>query len=352
MKKDSTSIGVKELAKLANVSIGTIDRVLHDRPGVALKTKERVLAVLATHNYQPNLIARSLANRNTKRVVVIIPKESLESAYWKFPLQGVEHAAVEIRPYNFLVDVQLFDQNDRQSFIDLTNEVLRSDFDGLVVAPMFHLESQPLFQHCDQNGIPYVFLNSDIPDVNSTAYFGPDLFQSGCMAGQLMRYLLRADDEILLVHISKEMETQHHLLRKEEGLLHYMDTHRMHQKLHKVMIRETDYHTIETEMEKVLSHGAIRLVFVTNSRVASVARFMEERKLNDLCLIGFDYLPDNIVYLEKGIVDFLVCHKPIAQGYKSVMSLFRLLESKIIPEKVNHMPIDIISKENYRYYEN
>lgn len=352
MKKDSTSIGVKELAKLANVSIGTIDRVLHDRPGVALKTKERVLAVLATHNYQPNLIARSLANRKTTRVVAIIPKESLESAYWKFPLQGIEQAALEIQPYNFLVDVQFFDQNDRQSFIDLTNELLRSDFDAVVVAPMFHAESQLLFEHCDKNEIPYVFLNSDIPDVKSVAYFGPDLFQSGCMAGQLMRYLLGTYDEILLVHISKEMETQHHLLRKEEGLLHYMDMYGMGQKLHKLMIRDTDYQTIEAEMEKVLSNQAIRLVFVTNSRVASVARYIEERRLNDLCLIGFDYLPDNITYLEKGVVDFLVCHKPIAQGYKSIMSLFRLLESKIVPEKINYMPIDIISKENYRYYEN
>ncbi|SUJ30578.1 Maltose operon transcriptional repressor [Sphingobacterium spiritivorum] len=352
MKKDNSLVGIKELAKLANVSIGTIDRVLHGRPGVAAKTKERVLAVLQEHDYQPNMIARALASRKARRIVVLIPSASPESAYWKAPLEGIRTAGSEILRYSFTLDVLLFDQNDRHSFIPLATQLLEEDFDALVLAPMFHQEAQPLLQHCDENKIPYVFINSDIPGSDSAAYFGPDLFQSGCMSAQLINYISNPADEILLVHISREMEMQHHLLRKEEGLLQYMQDNGMKQKLHKLIIRDTAYSAIEQALTEQLKDTTIKVLFVTNSRVASVARFIEEQQIAGICLIGFDYLPDNIAYLEKGIIDFLLCHKPIAQGYKSVMSLFQLLEAQQEPQKINYMPIDIISKENYRYYEN
>jgi len=352
MKEEQPLVGVKELARLAGVSIGTIDRVLHDRPGVAAKTKAKVLAVLAEHDYKPNMIARALSSRKTKQIVVLIPKDSPESAYWQSPLQGVEKASAEIQPYSFQIDLRLFDQNDRLSFIEQVEALMEQEFDGLVLAPMFRVESHPLFTYCDAHAIPYVFLNSDIPNVNNKAYFGPDLFQSGCMAAQLIKYLVQPSDEILLVHISKEMEMQHHLLRKEEGVLQYMESKGMRQQLHKLLIRDTDYATIESSLQTALSNTAIRLILVTNSRVSSVARFLEAHNHSDIRLLGFDYLPDNIAYLEKEVIDFLFCHKPIAQGYQAVMSLFHLLENNHIPEKINYMPIDVISKENYPYYEN
>jgi len=172
------------------------------------------------------------------------------------------------------------------------------------------------------------------------------------MLAQLTKYIVAADDEILLVHISKEMEPQHHLIRKEEGVLHFMKTNQMKNKVIKLEVRDTDYPTIEASLQKVLNSSGIRMILVTNSRVSSVARFLEVNKMNDISLLGFDYLPNNIEYLEKGIIDFLICHKPISQGYLSVMSLFHLIEHNKLSTKINYMPIDIISKENYQYYEN
>jgi LacI family transcriptional regulator len=70
------SLGVKDIAKLANVSIGTVDRVLHNREGVSLKTKEKILAIIKQYNYEPNIIAQSLTKKNIKYFKAIIPKSS------------------------------------------------------------------------------------------------------------------------------------------------------------------------------------------------------------------------------------------------------------------------------------
>ena len=54
-------ITIKEIAEIANVSVGTVDRVIHNRDGVSKKTRDRVQKILTTQNFKINNIARSLA---------------------------------------------------------------------------------------------------------------------------------------------------------------------------------------------------------------------------------------------------------------------------------------------------
>lgn len=49
-----------ELARLAGVSQGTVDRALHGRPGIAEATRERILALAAAHGYRANPVAREM----------------------------------------------------------------------------------------------------------------------------------------------------------------------------------------------------------------------------------------------------------------------------------------------------
>ena len=50
----------KEIAALAGVSRGTVDRALKDRPGVSPETKARVLAIAKKYNYRPNILGTAL----------------------------------------------------------------------------------------------------------------------------------------------------------------------------------------------------------------------------------------------------------------------------------------------------
>ena len=61
MKTENTKVRIKDIAVLAGVSEGTVDRVLHNRGEVSKKSKEAVEKVLKEINYSPNLLARSLA---------------------------------------------------------------------------------------------------------------------------------------------------------------------------------------------------------------------------------------------------------------------------------------------------
>lgn len=69
-------VGVREIARLAGVSIGTVDRALHGRKEVSEKTRKRILALAEKHGYQPNPTAQALAaGRARIRIGVVIPRE-------------------------------------------------------------------------------------------------------------------------------------------------------------------------------------------------------------------------------------------------------------------------------------
>ena len=65
------TIGVKEIAKLANVSLATVDRVLHNRGRVSDDALKKVTAVMNQIDYKPNLIARTLGSNKNYRIVAL-----------------------------------------------------------------------------------------------------------------------------------------------------------------------------------------------------------------------------------------------------------------------------------------
>lgn len=352
MKETKELVGVKEIARRAKVSIGTVDRVLHNRTGVSKKTKDKILAIIEELEYQPNILARRLASKKLLNIAVLIPSVSQETNYWKAPLDGILEAGVEVKPYGIAVEQYFFDQNDKASFVKQADKILADGVDAVLLAPMFMKESEKFADECKKLMIPYIFINSDIPGHDSLCYIGPDLFHSGSLGAHLMHYLVAEGDEILIVNISREIDNLHHLLRKEEGFKDYFKKNGLNNQIAKQDIRSTDYQSVKEELAKVLQNHSIKAVFVTNSRVSSVARYLKEAKRNDIKLIGYDFLEDNINYLKNGDIEFLISQKPKEQGYKGIMALYNHLVHNAQFDKAYYMPIDIITKENYLFYNN
>ncbi|OGV49910.1 MAG: hypothetical protein A2X49_11865 [Lentisphaerae bacterium GWF2_52_8] len=62
-----------ELARLCGVSQGSVDRALHNRPGISDATKEKILAAAAKHGYQPNPAAREILTGKNNTVGALVP---------------------------------------------------------------------------------------------------------------------------------------------------------------------------------------------------------------------------------------------------------------------------------------
>jgi len=351
-KKSKELTGVKEIARRAKVSIGTVDRVIHNRTGVSLKTKEKVNQIIKEINYQPNILGRILASKKKYRFASLIPRVSAETSFWDAPLKGVERAAAEIKQYGIEVKKYFYDQNDKNSFVLQTQKILKEQLDGLLIAPSFIEESISFTNRCRKQKIPYVFIDSDIPDQPSLSYIGPDLYHSGYLAANLGSYLVGKNEKILIVNISAEIDNHHHLLRKEEGFRGYFRSHELPVVIEKIDIRKTGYNAIKKELDKMLSVlKDVRLIFVTNSKVSRVAHYLKDSK-KDIKLIGYDFVQENIDYLNDEVIDFLICQKPGEQAYQGIMTLYKHVVLKQQVEVNQYMPINIIMKTNHAFYSN
>lgn len=69
-------------------------------------------------------------------------------------------------------------------------------------------------------------------------------------------------------------------------------------------------------------------------------------------LVGYDLIKRNTQLLSEGVITALVAQRPEKQGYDGIKSLCNHLLFKQSLAKVNLMPIDILLKENLKYYLN
>lgn len=353
MGKSDEVAGVKEIASRAKVSLATVDRVLHNRTGVSKSTRARINAIIKELNYQPNILARSLASKKMYKIAVLIPEVSEETAYWKAPIDGIKRAQSEVRVYGINIEEFFFDQNDKSSFSKQAKLILESDVDGIIMAPSFIEESIKFTAACNKRKIPFVFINSDLPTKGSLCYIGPHLYKSGYLAAHLANFSIDPKGKILIVNISKEIEDHHHLLQKEEGFRSYFADKNHNREILKIDISQTTYAAVEKRLAEIFeSNRGIKVIFVTNSRVASVSKFLEKYRVKGIIVIGYDFLTENIEYLKKNLIDFLICQKPEEQGYKGIMALYQHLVLSAPVEPVMYMPIDIITKENFEFYKN
>ena len=83
------NIRIKDIAERAGVSVGTVDRVLHNRPNVSKAALEKVNKALAEMDYKPNMYASALAYNKKYTFYCVLPKHEQE-AYWDEIEEGAQ----------------------------------------------------------------------------------------------------------------------------------------------------------------------------------------------------------------------------------------------------------------------
>ena len=350
MIKKEELTGVKEIARRANVSIGTVDRVIHNRKGVSEATRQKINQIIEEINYQPNKMASLLATKRILNFAILIPKVSAETDYWTYPLNGIEQAGDEIKQFGITIQYFFYDLDSRDSFNKAAEELLHANPQAILLAPSFIEESTALVRRINELKLPLVFINSDLPKQQSLTYIGPELYQSGRLAAQLTSLSIAQGDTIMIINISTDLENDHHLVRKEQGFRSYFSDSKLTNTIKTLNIYETHIESVEKAiLEALLQDPNVKGFFVTNSRVNIVAKILKKHNKTHL-LIGYDFLKNNINYLIDGQINFLICQRPKEQGYLAIMALYKHLFNISEPEKAIYMPIDIITKENYQFY--
>lgn len=339
---------------MAEVSVGTVDRVIHSRGEVNELTRKKVLRIIEDLGYRPNLQARSLALKKTYKITALLPSgKKTGNPYWALPRAGIIKAANEMADFNTEVSLKYFTTNDRTSFIKQYKSILKDKPDGVIFSPIFNKQALDFSIACNQEEIPFVLIDSNIEEADALSYFGQNTFQSAYLAAKLMTYGLGENACILIVNLTNTGSITSHLQKRKKGFLASLKKNGKSIKTINADIDLADKSEPGKSLKKVFSENPqIEGVFVTNSRVHLVANFMCKNNICNTLLVGYDLVSKNIEHIKKGNIDFLICQKPEEQGYKSVKALSNFLLTKQDTPRVNYSQIDIITKENIEFYNN
>ncbi|MBJ7882049.1 LacI family DNA-binding transcriptional regulator [Gelidibacter salicanalis] len=333
---------IKDIALLAGVSKGTVDRVIHNRGNVAKDVEEKVKQLLEEINYQPNLIARNLKNNKVFYIGVLIPDPKID-AYWAVCIDGINSALSEFSAFDVQINTFLFDPTDTDDFLACNDTMLKTAPDVILMVPLFYKEATSVLKHYESLNIPVGTFNNQI--ISSSANFiGQDLYQSGRIAAKLLHSISNKGD-MAIVHIDEKYKNAVHMQEKEKGFKSYYDDMDLFED--SVLTCKIKYFETEDKLRDFLNnHPHIEGIFVTNSKAFHVARLLESENKTHIKLVGYDLLSDNVNYLNSGTIDFLIHQNPRQQAYLGLKYLIEyLVFDKQIPEKFL-LPIDIINSEN------
>lgn len=118
---------IKDVAKLAGVSVATVSRVINDESNVKTDTKERVLAAVDELNYTPNLLGRNLRRSNTKNVLVLLP--TISNQFYSSIIKGMNYRAQQ-DGYHVMVSITDLDVKTEEEYIALLETKL---VDGVIL---------------------------------------------------------------------------------------------------------------------------------------------------------------------------------------------------------------------------
>lgn len=148
---------VRDVARVAGVSVSTVSRVLGDLPDVHADTKVRVLAAIDSLRYRPSQLARSMVSNSSLSIGLVI--SDITNPFYPELIKGVDDAA---NARNHIVIIGNTEHSGGRSR-KLAEALLERAVDGILFASV--RTDDRIVSELVADGLPVVLVNRRIPDV-------------------------------------------------------------------------------------------------------------------------------------------------------------------------------------------
>ena len=345
-------IRIKDIAVRAGVSVGTVDRVLHDRPNVSKPAREKVEKALKEMQYQPNVYASALAYNKSYTFYLIIPVHESE-AYWEEIEQGVKKAMEIRRDFNIDVKTVYYERFNNDSFNEKCAQCMASNPDGVIIVPVDIETTRVFTDELHDKQIPFILLDSFMPDLKPLSFWGQDSFCSGFFAAKMLMLIASKEKRIMLLKQMKDGHvTSKQQANREVGFRHYMHDHFPSIEIIELHV---PFKATRNEYDNILKeffeqNPDIHHCITLNSKAHIVGEYLLRNNMRDIQIMGYDMVAKNAECLRQGSISFLIAQHGYQQGYCCVDTLFRAIVLKKKVQPINYMPIELLTKENVDFY--
>ena len=312
-------VTVEMVAKMAGVSRGTVDRVLHHRGEVKSETAERVRQVMRELDFQPNTLGRAFSIAK-KRNRIGIFLSAREPDFQEQIKQGIEDGVAYAQQHGIEAVIEVVSPDDEPLYLQKIDEMIASEVQGIVLRGIESKAFDERLQILKNQGIPVFAYNQDVRPALRNCYVGIDSCRAGKCAALLMRQISPPDGYALIVGVTPQHKDSE---KRIEGFLEQWGLAPKASSGYRIIYGEGYHDVAYVRTRDVLNEMPnITGIFVSGAGLSGVAQAVYERGTADVQkVVGFDATQRNITYMKNGTVQFLIDQSPYQQGYKAVQLL-------------------------------
>ncbi len=333
---------IKEIAQLAGVSRGTVDRVLNNRGSVNEETAEKIRAIIRQLDYKPNRAGIALAaQKNKYRIGIIL--FSRENPFFDDVMQGFSDKAEELSFYGceILVKRVAYHPDAQLSAI---RACLKEEIQGLIIAPYNDEKIREELNQLIRSGIPVITVNSDAEGVRRLAYVGSDYYHSGEAAAALMQLVTTGPVRLGVIN------GDNNILCHTQRFSGFVDRLAGDSRFKVVCQGENfddDKKSYDLVVNMLTQHPDINAFYFVAAGVYGGCRAIQElAPKRDIKVITYDDVPTTIEMIQKNVITATICQEPYRQGSKSLELMFSYLSEGAAGIKdIYHTKLSVKIKE-------
>lgn len=281
---------IKEIAKLANVSIATVSNVLNQKPGSASPEKvEKVLKVAKSLNYRPNYLAQSLKRQRSRSIGIIA--EDLTVSQTAEIINGIEEYCEEYDYEALLANMRLFKRyGNNLSAIPERSVLFNRAFDNLVSKQVegciyIGYHGREVSFSPPDTGLPFVYTYC-VPKDKSYPYVLSDDENASLEIGRALISMGHRRIGIISGPVNS-FNSQKRLVGIQQALFEASIPYNVGTTVIGDWTRECGYHAAS----QLLSQGVTAIYAFSDKMISRVYTYCIEHRISvgkDISLFGFD----------------------------------------------------------------
>jgi DNA-binding LacI/PurR family transcriptional regulator len=317
---------IKDVAKKANVSVATVSRVINKKGYVNEETRALVENAIHQLNYIPNELARSLFNKHSKLIGVLVPH--FDTQFYAELIEGIENAAMKLG-YKIMLSNTQDNAKREKDYIHIYSQY---NIDGIIVASNAHNVEQLI-----KSDLPIVtvdhILSENIPSITSNNILGGIIAAQKLISGGA-RYILELRGPSFLLTVSeRSLGFRQVLVQNNIPYISY-DTDLLNP-------------SIDVITQIIQDHPEIDGVFATSDFLAihaqNILQKLGRKVPDDVQIVGFD----NIVYTKLVSPTITTIEQPIRRmGELALESLVKLLNEESLGDFHSVLDVKLIERES------
>jgi LacI family transcriptional regulator len=324
-------VTMKDIARLANTSIGTVDRALNNKPGVKEETRRRILHIAESLNYTPNSLGKALVLKKQKIKLGFI-LEPVNNPYFVELKHGVEQRIVELEHYGVSSYLFVMNSLEEKEQLQLMDKMYDLGVSGIALNAINSPGIRDKIDNLVDQGIRVVTCNTDNIASRRSCFVGFENELSGRLAAELLakftggqgKYIVEVGFEFIQAHMDRLKGFTDKIAESYPGIT-----------VLRIMESEEDNPSLMINTFNALeAHPDINGVYLTCFGIEGIVNAIKLKKPGrEISIVCHDLMPPTADYIRKGLVSATICQDPVKHGYMAMKILSEIVINNREPKR-------------------